>query len=447
MSWRANKNFENSLIKSDTNSCKSSSTKNNTVKTSSINKETLSYKEKIPLKKSVNLFEKLNNQINNKIIKPDKEIMLNSVSDNIYTNYFYNSKSLNNSQTNDDNKSEENSYTLNKSNEIESNENNINNNKNNSKLFNNLNTLFFNKFPISCSLNNINIFKYIKNNNNYFHKPKLLNKKKNIKFLTYNVWFSQYNFKQRSEEIIKILQSKDPDFICLQEVTESFMLKLLNSSFIKLNFYISNVPCQLSNWYDIVILSKYCCNAYVVPFLSKMHRKLMYITLYNPDNELLKIGTAHFESFNSKIYTRESQIKLSYDILNNYEKDKDIYKKPDYIFLLGDFNLAEKDNIVIENSGYTDWGYEIIKKIKIENNISNNKKSKCLFNNKEELNTMKQMKGYPAWRPDRFTFKNNSSTFSIINFEILGKKDIIIDNNNPVNSASDHYAIYAECNL
>ena len=459
------------FIESGNNSFKTISTKKGTLKTSSLynesncnvsnnDKDLLSIK---PINKAKNsALELINNSKKNKY---EENLLNNSSNNNIYNNYFFNSKSLNNSQRKDDYKSEENnsdldlnekksSYILNNSIKEEvKKEKNIedkNNDKKSKNIFENSNCLFFQKYPI-FSINkvlNINrILNSSSNNDSFNHQPKLLHKTKNLKFLTYNVWFSQYNFKQRSEEIIKILQAKDPDFICLQEVTESFMDKLLDSSFIRSNFYISNVPCQLSSWYDVVILSKYCCNAYVVPFLSKMQRKLMYITLYNPENELLKIGTAHFESFNSKIYTRESQIKLSYNVLNNLEKDKELFSKPKHSFLLGDFNLSEKDNSIISESGYTDWGLEIINKIKIDEMKKLKSNSSYYFKNKEDLNTMKEMKGYPAWRPDRFTYKTSSKSFSINKFEILGKKDIINDYTNPVNTPSDHYAIYAECNL
>jgi tyrosyl-DNA phosphodiesterase 2 len=261
------------------------------------------------------------------------------------------------------------------------------------------------------------------------HEPILL-KKKNIKFITYNIWFNEFNFKARTEEILKMCESKDPDFICLQEVTENFMSKLLGSRFIQSNFYIANVPFQLRNWYDVVILSKYCCNAYVIPFLSKMSRKLMYITLFNQENEMIKIGSAHLESFNN-IYTRESQLSLSYKILDNFEKD--FFRQAKYCFFLGDFNFTEKENDLISKHGYIDYGLEKIKKT--DGKI-------------EDWNTMKAMKGYPAWRPDRFTYKTKVPTFRVDKFEIIGKEPLVKETFfNPVGTPSDHYGIFAECTL
>jgi tyrosyl-DNA phosphodiesterase 2 len=252
---------------------------------------------------------------------------------------------------------------------------------------------------------------------------------KSLKFITYNIWFNEFNFEARSKEILKLCEKKDPDVICLQEVTGPFMTHLMDSNFIKTNFYISNVPFQLRNWYDIVILSKFCCNAYVMPFLSKMSRKLLYITMYNKENELIKIGTTHLESMNN-LFKRETQLIDSYRILDRIEKNTN--QKAKYSFLMGDFNFTERDNKYIEKAGYTDQGLnEISKTGKIE-----------------IWNTMKCMKGYPAWRPDRFTYKNYSNTFQVNKFEIIGKDPITKETFfNPVGTPSDHYGLYVECSL
>ena len=40
--------------------------------------------------------------------------------------------------------------------------------------------------------------------------------------MTYNVWFGEHNFKERSIELIKIFYKYLPDIICMQEVREEF---------------------------------------------------------------------------------------------------------------------------------------------------------------------------------------------------------------------------------
>ena len=194
------------------------------------------------------------------------------------------------------------------------------------------------------------------------------------------------------------------------------------------------MPVSITNWYDVVILSKIKCNAYVIPFQSRMQRKLMYITILNKSNELIKIGTVHLESLNNQ-NTRENQLILSYKALDSLELDNK-FLNCRHTFVLGDFNFTEKETSLIQENGYIDAGNEILKKSK---NYKQDFIKWC---------TMKEMKGYPAWRPDRFTYKTTSKSFAITHFELVGKNKISNpDNTNPVNTPSDHYGLYVECNL
>lgn len=262
-----------------------------------------------------------------------------------------------------------------------------------------------------------------------------------LKIITYNIWFDKYNWENRLINIAKICETKNPDIICFQEVTDDFINFIFSLKFIQERYYITYIPSQLKNWYDVAILSKYKCNAYIVPYISRMGRKLVYITLINNSNDLIKIGTTHLESLNnSKI--RENQLLLSYDILDSLESESIGFKNT-HSFLLGDFNFSEKENTLITDQGYIDIGLEILNK-QLFLCKSNEEKNECW----KKWCTMKEMKGYPAWRPDRITFKTKSKSFCVKHFEIIGSDSIkILDINNPVDTPSDHYGIYMECNL
>ncbi len=72
--------------------------------------------------------------------------------------------------------------------------------------------------------------------------PKLeLEKKKTLKFISYNVWFEDHNFFERAETLNEIFEKSDADFICLQEVTAKFFEILLKKQYIKENYYVSQV--------------------------------------------------------------------------------------------------------------------------------------------------------------------------------------------------------------
>lgn len=268
---------------------------------------------------------------------------------------------------------------------------------------------------------------------------------KSLKLLTYNIWFDEYNYENRWKNILSICEAKNPDIICLQEVTDNFYEYLLKTEYVKDNFYLTMIPSQLKNWYETLIMSKYMCNAYTMPFISRMGRKLLYITIVNNSSELIKVGTTHLESLNN-CNIRENQLYLSYNILDSIETEN-IDFKTKHSFLMGDFNFTEKETPLIAEKGYIDVGNQIIKKTtKHETN-----KEKKEVKEKQSLMkwcTMKAMKGYPAWRPDRLTYKTQSKSFSINQYEIVGRETIKAPNKkNPVDTPSDHYGIYVECNL
>jgi len=71
--------------------------------------------------------------------------------------------------------------------------------------------------------------------------PTILYPKPTLKFITYNVWFEEYDFVERADELSKILEKSSPDYICLQEVTSEFVKILTSKSFVMNDYYVSLV--------------------------------------------------------------------------------------------------------------------------------------------------------------------------------------------------------------
>jgi len=71
--------------------------------------------------------------------------------------------------------------------------------------------------------------------------PTIFYPKPTIKFITYNVWFEEYDFVERAEELAKILEKSSPDYICLHEVTSNFIKVLTSKSFVMKDYYVSLV--------------------------------------------------------------------------------------------------------------------------------------------------------------------------------------------------------------
>lgn len=270
---------------------------------------------------------------------------------------------------------------------------------------------------------------------------------KEITFISYNIWFDPYNWDNRCLELLNLLASRNADIVCLQEVTNDFYSFLLSSSFVQSNYSITYLPDNQKNWYDVVILSRYYCLGYVKKFVSRMGRRHVFIVIEDTSqNVALKIGTVHLESLNNS-NIRETQLFSAYGDLENDSylssglKTNTESKK--YSFLMGDFNFTERETPLISESGFWDVGNSILQQ-EYEKQEDRRIKEKISLS----WSTMKAMKGYPAWRPDRFTVKTNTKSFYVKKFEIIGRDPInILDKNNPVDTPSDHYGLYAECVL
>lgn len=90
--------------------------------------------------------------------------------------------------------------------------------------------------------------------------PSVIFPKPKIKFITYNVWFEDYDFEERADELSKILESSSPDYICLQEVTKRFVEIVTAKSFVMKDYYVSLVK----------ICSYFHCN-FVVKTILRIH--------------------------------------------------------------------------------------------------------------------------------------------------------------------------------
>ena len=96
-----------------------------------------------------------------------------------------------------------------------------------------------------------------------------------LSVLTYNIWFDGYNSTNRYNCILALMEDSQADFICLQEVTQSFLQllhKLGPKSWLK-DYYMAVIPMH---WYDTVILSKFKCRFYKKRFeVTFMERSML----------------------------------------------------------------------------------------------------------------------------------------------------------------------------
>ncbi|CAD8140525.1 unnamed protein product [Paramecium octaurelia] len=191
------------------------------------------------------------------------------------------------------------------------------------------------------------------NNENCKTSNEKINKKE-ISFLTYNVWFEKHNFNERVIEILKIIQQSNCDFVCLQEVTRNFQIMMSNDKFIQSTYFITG---NVITDYGILILSKFKPTFIrELPFNSKFGRTFLYLECEINGHSLV-VGTSHLESMVYNEQTRCDQLQTTYQELEKYKN----------VIIMGDFNLeTQKDEQSIspqyadlwkqlypDNTGYT----------------------------------------------------------------------------------------------
>jgi len=160
-----------------------------------------------------------------------------------------------------------------------------------------------------------------------------------IRVITYNVWFSEVNRRPRCNALLEILEEKDPDIICLQEVTPFFLSILTQNEWIRSTFMLSDaVGTTLRGsafQYGVVMLIRkvHCKDVsmtlYTIP--SNMNRRPLVATIVS-DSFRLQVATMHLESMNSTQLRRIQQEKI-FSILDENTPDVETFS-----IFCGDFN-------------------------------------------------------------------------------------------------------------
>eukprot|EP01016_Furgasonia_blochmanni_P050698 TRINITY_DN7873_c0_g1_i6.p1 TRINITY_DN7873_c0_g1~~TRINITY_DN7873_c0_g1_i6.p1 ORF type:complete len:306 (-),score=52.95 TRINITY_DN7873_c0_g1_i6:93-938(-) len=246
-------------------------------------------------------------------------------------------------------------------------------------------------------------------------------KKEKISFLTYNVWFEDFEFEERGQALRKILDNKQADFVCLQEVTTPFYKALMEETWVQ-KYHVSELYLT-GAFYGLMILSKMPFVSYHIPFtgFSNMGRSLL-LAATRIGGVKVGVGTVHLESLNSA-KLRAMQLKECFNVLESFPISA----------LMGDFNFSggeEESNILFS---YTDLWAEL-------NDLT-----------KQPGYTMPPLGGWPAWRPDRVLLKKDIrlkplsieiiGTTPLDKFASLGKQSKVAV------TPSDHYGLYAESSI
>lgn len=150
-----------------------------------------------------------------------------------------------------------------------------------------------------------------------------------LRVLTWNVWFGAHMFEERCAALLAELHRRQPDVIALQEVTEPLLAMLVDSTWVRARYQLSDDA--LLQRYDVALLSRVPVTAFdSVELPSTMGRRLRVAELANG----LAVATVHLESMKESSQARAEQLAIIQPHLAS--------RYPDAV-LVGDMNFKPDD--------------------------------------------------------------------------------------------------------
>lgn len=130
-----------------------------------------------------------------------------------------------------------------------------------------------------------------------------------VRIASWNVWFDDDRWAQRSAALLATLRQRDLDVIALQEVTQGLLDALLGSQWIRNDYQVSELEVI---GYDVIILSRLpVYRVATAPLPSTMGRRLIVAELTCG----LEVATTHLESTRSMAAVRAEQLAIAFDYL------------------------------------------------------------------------------------------------------------------------------------
>lgn len=162
-----------------------------------------------------------------------------------------------------------------------------------------------------------------------------------LSLVCWNVWFDRLKFVERCSEILRICGELNPDVICFQEVTPSF-LRILQEGTL-LASYVSSEACigPTIGSYGVLTLCKRELSPQFTSYPfgdTEMGRSLLLCDM-NIHGTRIVVGTTHLESLNNAS-VRRSQLLQCKDIFADIAAP---------IILCGDFNFCSYRNFKISS--------------------------------------------------------------------------------------------------
>lgn len=240
---------------------------------------------------------------------------------------------------------------------------------------------------------------------------------------SYNVWFEDHNFDARGAAISDLLRAAEADVIALQEVTEPFLVALLQNSWVRDSYAVSDATGDTLGGYGVVLLVRCSAALQLVEFRmheldSIMGRQLLVARL-DVGGEPMLAATVHLESLKCQ-RVREAQLDTIFPILRRGAGAQ-------HSLLMGDFNFSD---------GWPETAHIDGEFVDLWRAISPEATGW----------TMPACEEFEAWRPDRMLLR--SSTLAVTAMEIIGRDGLVgcdaCETAGRKCTPSDHYGLVAK---
>lgn len=251
-----------------------------------------------------------------------------------------------------------------------------------------------------------------------------------MKVLSYNIWNTPCNMKERMKDIAQYINDSNYDIVCLQEVTW-YSAILLEKDLDNYDFFYKS-DC----WYFNMCLVRKDVT-YVKGIIMNFTNSIMERHLIAIEMLDKVIITSHLESGLQSERTRRLQLKEITEFTQKHYNDK-------YVIFVGDTNLVEESRLNNASSDFENAKFEDYR----ENKRECDKLLDDWFESWTEIHNQNEFNSYdPRYNLtctdnrsvhiDRLFVYGNNDNNNKISMNINGSTD----SNHIFNTMSDHYSV------
>lgn len=154
-----------------------------------------------------------------------------------------------------------------------------------------------------------------------------------LSLVTWNVWFDDYAFEERTQGLLEELHQQRPDIVALQEVTPALLKTLSKTDWLQKEYTLSEFAPERMGDYGAVLLSRRAPEAVFRLRLPTGMGRYALVSEFSTGQGRLGVAVVHLESLRISAGVRGQQLRQLFDRL----------EASSAVVLMGDFNFCSTD--------------------------------------------------------------------------------------------------------